>query len=86
MGYTKLTRDMESKDIILSYQLVFAISFFDHLLSNYNMPHMFFICYLLSLLFFSFSATPVAYASSQARDLIWAAAVTYATAAAMLDP
>ena len=39
----------------------------------HNMPLAFFI------LFF---ATPVAYISSQARNQIWAAAVTYSTAAA----
>ena len=36
--------------------------------------------------FISFSAEPMAYGSSQARDQIWAAAATYATAVAMPDP
>ena len=35
---------------------------------------------------FSFSAAPVAYRSFQARDQIWATAVTSATAMAMLNP
>ena len=36
--------------------------------------------------FFFFSATPVAYGSSRARDQIRARAATYATAAAMPNP
>ena len=40
---------------------------------------------LLLLLLFSF-AIPMAYRSSEAKDQIWAAAVTYTTAAATLDP
>ena len=41
---------------------------------------------LFCLIFFSFSATLMAYGSSQARDRIWAAAMTYGTAEAMPDP
>ena len=38
------------------------------------------------VLFCFLMATPAAFGSSWARDWIWAAAVTYSTAAAMLDP
>ena len=44
-----------------------------------------FLLLLLLLLLFSF-AIPMAYRSSEAKDQIWAAAVTYTTAAATLDP
>ena len=43
---------------------------------------------LIKLFFFLFFflATPIAYGNSQARDRIWASAVTCATAVAMPDP
>jgi len=40
----------------------------------------------LFLFYFIFSATPAAYGNSQARDLIQAAASTYAMTAAILGP
>ena len=40
----------------------------------------------INLFFFFFSGTPAAYGSSQARDRIQAAPVTYITAAATPDP
>ena len=45
------------------------------------------ICkWIFSPFFFFFLATPTAYRSSQARNQIQAAAVTYGTAVAMPDP
>ena len=42
--------------------------------------------YFILLYFFSFLVTSAAYGSSQARDQIQAAAVTYATVVATVDP
>ena len=42
--------------------------------------------FLVFLIFFSFSAVPVPYGSSQARNKIRAASATYTTAVVMLDP
>ena len=42
--------------------------------------------FFLPFFFFFFLATPTAYRSSQARNQIQAAAVTYGTAVAMPDP
>ena len=41
---------------------------------------------LFAFFFFIFLAAPKSYGSSQAKDQIWAEAVTYATAAATSDP
>ena len=59
-------------------------SLYSVILENGLILHEYFI--LIKKIFFNFMAMPVAHGSSRVRDWIWAAAVTYAAAVAVLDP